>query len=315
VVPFRLRSSVARRRYLVPSPRCLRRSVVAVAAGVDARADVLLYGPRGRALCAAAAGLYAHRLLSALARPVSAVTLRSTEEANAGRPGWPPAGWAELSAGDAGTAPTVAEVASGHVAEVDLDALDSTEDPSMLLAVLAEAVNDWAFSDDDVRGPASPQSSLPPAGLELTRKSGPRYRSACHCAYAQRRDQHFHERPIPLSTKFLGRCSRPLIRCARDCIGQVARLWRPVASRFGGLRRNARSAHRAAYGAPYAAPYSIGVVRPHDLEDADSRSIRHLLRDHSCLQLVGDTGPATHRSPSRIGACRGVVCRRYGSMR
>jgi hypothetical protein len=121
-----------------------------VASGIDARADALLSGPRGRALCAAAAGLDAHRLLNALARPVSAVTLRSIEEANTGRPGWPPAAWAELSAGDAGTAPTVAEVVAVHVADVDLDALGSTEDPRMLLAVLAEAVNDWTFSDDDI---------------------------------------------------------------------------------------------------------------------------------------------------------------------
>ena len=128
----------------------VRSTVAGVNTDIDARADALLGGPRGRALCAAAVGLDAHRLLTALARPVSAVTLRSIEETNAGRPGWPPAGWPELSDRDPGSAPTVEKVVGRHVADVDLAVLSATDDPWTLLAVLAEAVDDWAFSDEDV---------------------------------------------------------------------------------------------------------------------------------------------------------------------
>jgi hypothetical protein len=97
------------------------------------------------------------------------------EEANAGRPDWSPAGWGELSAGDAGTAPPVTEIVPGRVADVDLDALGLTEDPRMLLAVLAEAVNDWAFSDEDVDAAVAlgeAPEALAPAAAALVRAPG-----------------------------------------------------------------------------------------------------------------------------------------------
>jgi hypothetical protein len=42
-------------------------------------------------------------------------------------------------------------------------------------------------------------------------------------------------------TAFLGRFSRPPINFARDCIGQVARGWRPLTSMFAQDASNVRS--------------------------------------------------------------------------
>lgn len=124
---------------------------MAVVAVNEPRAEALLAGPRGRALSAAAAGLDTLSLLNALSRPVAGSVLRSIGEANATRPGWPPPGWDELcAAADAGTPPSVAEVVARHVATVDLDALSSTRDPMEFVGVLAEAVDDRAFSDDEL---------------------------------------------------------------------------------------------------------------------------------------------------------------------
>ena len=92
----------------------------------DTRAEKLLCGPRGRALCAAGAGLDAHRLLSALSRPVSGAVLASIEKANADLPNWPPPGWAELKRQDPARPPEVDEIIAHHVADVDLGARVTT---------------------------------------------------------------------------------------------------------------------------------------------------------------------------------------------
>lgn len=128
-----------------------------------ARAGALLAGPRGRALCTAVAGLDSVRLLRLLARPTSAGMLRAIEASQAGRPGWPPAGWEELNDRGSVSPPSPAELVARHVAQVDVGTPACIDDDRVLVSVLAEAVNGWAFSDDEIDA----VSVLSEAGGEL----------------------------------------------------------------------------------------------------------------------------------------------------
>jgi|GEM_PF-1014195 len=158
----------------LPGWRCCP-TVVRVDVDFDTRAEKLLCGPRGRALCAAGAGLDAHRLLSALSRPVSGAVLASIEKANADLPNWPPPGWAELKRQDPARPPEVDEIIAHHVADVDLGALAVLDDIGLLLPVLAEAVNDWAFCDDAVEAAVVLEEgtkALAPVAAALARAPG-----------------------------------------------------------------------------------------------------------------------------------------------
>lgn len=76
--------------------------------------------------------------------------LASIGEANADLPYWPPFEWAKLAGPVPGHAVGVDEIVARRVAGVDLDALGKLDDVGLLLPVLAEAVNDWAFSEDEI---------------------------------------------------------------------------------------------------------------------------------------------------------------------
>lgn len=119
---------------------------------VEAKAARLLAGPRGRALCAAVAGLDAHRLLHGLTQPTSAVKLDAVDTQQTGGPRWPPAGWETLRRrhrlADAIARPTLDHVVAEHVAAVDLQVLAAVEDDLALVTCLVEAVNDVLFFDD-----------------------------------------------------------------------------------------------------------------------------------------------------------------------
>lgn len=149
--------------------------------GLDAgtRATRLLAGPRGRALCAAIAGLDGFHLLRALDRPTSGVVLEAVEAQNAGRPGWPPTGWEALRrrAREAGAHPPLApsEVLARAVAAVDLTVLVEVRDELTLLPSLVDAVDGVMFSGDEeltreVLGSAA--DALVPVAEALARAPG-----------------------------------------------------------------------------------------------------------------------------------------------
>ena len=125
--------------------------VVGLGGGTDATR--LLAGPRGRGLCAAIAGLGGVRLLWALERPTSGVRYEAVEAQNAGRPWWPPPGWAlakpRSREAEAHPPPEPSEVLASAVAAIDLEVLAEGRDERALVPSLVDAVNDVMFSGDE----------------------------------------------------------------------------------------------------------------------------------------------------------------------
>ena len=110
-------------------------------------------GPRGRALCAAVAGLDSFHLLRALERPTAGVVLEAVEVQNLGRPGWPPPGWDAVRSrsrqAEARPPLEPSEVLARAVAAVDLEVLADVRDELTLLPCLVDAVADVMFSGDE----------------------------------------------------------------------------------------------------------------------------------------------------------------------
>lgn len=121
--------------------------------GEGADAARLLAGPRGRALCAAIAGLDGDRLLHALERPTSGVRYQAVEAQHAGRPWWPPPGWDVVKRrsreAEAHPLPEPSEVLAGVVAAIDLEVLAEVRDELAFVPSLVEAVDDVMFSGDE----------------------------------------------------------------------------------------------------------------------------------------------------------------------
>jgi hypothetical protein len=146
-----------------------------VAVDFAARAAGLVAGPRGRALCAAAIGLNSHVLLRAFTRPLGAEALARIERDNAGQPGWPPPGWAELDRRPTDGSGGVVTVIDRQLADSDLAGLGAATDAVALLRPLSDAVNGWAFSDDQIQAAvalADGADALLPVAEALARAPG-----------------------------------------------------------------------------------------------------------------------------------------------
>jgi len=142
-------------------------------------AERLLAGPRGRALCAAVAGLDSFRLTSALDRPVAGSTFARYESANAGRPGWRPPAWRALRRrardAEADPVPSASELVARAVAAVDLAALAAVRDELALIPSLVDAIDDVMFSGGEelTRHALAPAvDALAPVAEALARAPG-----------------------------------------------------------------------------------------------------------------------------------------------
>ena len=124
-------------------------SLEGVSTPFDDRALALLAGPRGQALCAAAIGLDAARLMNSAGEPTVAAVQKAVDLSSSGRNrlGPRPAPAPHLGPSRRLSA---TEVVSGCLSTVDLVALAGCQDEGLFVSLLADIVNDWAFFPDQV---------------------------------------------------------------------------------------------------------------------------------------------------------------------